>query len=522
MSPAILVAVASLAAAPHAELIDFSTTWCGPCQQMKPIVEKLARQGFPVRTVNADNNRALARKYHVTGYPTFILLVNDKVVARQVGACGEAKLRQMLKLIPKHSAESRSQPEQSNSLGESAREGGWLPEFLQRDEPKQSASVPDNSVARGQSPEATSGPIAPVAATDPLQTAVRIRVIDSEGTDYGSGTIIGSKDGQALILTCWHIFRGFSQSDTIKIDVFPHGPDSKPKTFPGHFIQGKEKADVALVGITGCSMMPVSPISPETAFPQPEDVVVSVGCGKGRPDPTKLQHRVTRLNPFVGADTIECTGRPVIGRSGGGLFNAAGQVVGVCFAQERERARGVYAGPREVHALLQEAGFGALVPVVEKTELAETNASTKNTEIASAAESFIASLGTDGSGVKNPPQGDHLASEQDTIPGSPKVDMTSTKTGSSERPSLNPLDSSHASSVLSRLADGEIEATVVLRCRNRPDLPSQVIVINRVSDRFRRYLTGEVQQQPMETSLRTRHDETNDVAQLAEIFNTLD
>ena len=71
--------------APQGVLLDFTATWCGPCQQMAPIVSKLERQGFPVRKVDIDQHKALAQQYNVSSIPCFVLVVNDREVTRIVG-----------------------------------------------------------------------------------------------------------------------------------------------------------------------------------------------------------------------------------------------------------------------------------------------------------------------------------------------------------------------------------------------------------------------------------------------------
>ena len=520
MSPALLIA-ASLAITPQAELIDFTAKWCEPCQQMKPIVEKLHREGLPVRQVDFDENRALANRYRVTGLPTFVLVVNDKEVARLVGRRSEDELRQMLKLLPNESVAAPASAPASTPP-----KRNWIPAFLDRNSTPEATIPPSDPIARGQSPdEAPPGPTsadqsAPVAAKNPMQTAVRISVKDAEGVDYGSGTVIGSKEGQALILTCFHIFRGHSPSDSVEVDLFPHGPDREPVTYRGEYIKGDEDADVALVGITGSPLMPVSPIAPPQQFPKQGDLVFSVGCAEGRPQPTKLQHHVTRINPFDGADTTECTGEPAVGRSGGGLFKSEGRVIGVCFAAQKnpQKPRGVYAGPKEIHTILSEAGFAALIPQSRGEALAETGTSIRNespqeqpqdpANVFADQEEEIpqtASAQGLGAGPNDPASGSPAEFAEGFTPETREV--------------ISPLASGHAASVLADLAEGELEATVVLRRRDRPDMASQVVVINRVSDRFRRYLTGDVAGQPIETSLHQREPRTARVARLAAIFN---
>src|SRR5262245_6662841 len=76
-------------------LADFSATWCGPCQAMAPIVERLAAR-FDGRAgvvkVDVDQAGELASTYGVRGVPTFLLFANGQVVERIVGATSETAL----------------------------------------------------------------------------------------------------------------------------------------------------------------------------------------------------------------------------------------------------------------------------------------------------------------------------------------------------------------------------------------------------------------------------------------------
>lgn len=72
-------------------LIDFETTWCGPCKQMDqwvynsdPVVERSA--DLTAVKVDGDENRDLVKQYSVGAYPTIILLdPNGKESKRVVG-----------------------------------------------------------------------------------------------------------------------------------------------------------------------------------------------------------------------------------------------------------------------------------------------------------------------------------------------------------------------------------------------------------------------------------------------------
>jgi thioredoxin len=57
-------------------VIDFFTTWCGPCKTMKPVIAELAKEYPDVNFVIVDAEKfpTIAKKYPVTAYPTFIFL----------------------------------------------------------------------------------------------------------------------------------------------------------------------------------------------------------------------------------------------------------------------------------------------------------------------------------------------------------------------------------------------------------------------------------------------------------------
>ena len=69
-------------------LLDFWAPWCGPCQQIAPIVEQIAeeREDVIVGKVNVDEEMELAQRYRVLSIPTLVVVQNGgEVTAKAVG-----------------------------------------------------------------------------------------------------------------------------------------------------------------------------------------------------------------------------------------------------------------------------------------------------------------------------------------------------------------------------------------------------------------------------------------------------
>lgn len=70
-------------------LADFYADWCGPCQDVAPVICQLAREYAGKLTtvkINTDRRPELAADYEVTAIPTVILFCHGQPVARMQGA----------------------------------------------------------------------------------------------------------------------------------------------------------------------------------------------------------------------------------------------------------------------------------------------------------------------------------------------------------------------------------------------------------------------------------------------------
>lgn len=81
-------------------VIDFLAQWCGPCQMLKPLLEKLSQEyDFVLAKVDIDQNPELARIYQVEGVPDVKVAVQGQIYNGFVGMLTEPQLREFLEQL---------------------------------------------------------------------------------------------------------------------------------------------------------------------------------------------------------------------------------------------------------------------------------------------------------------------------------------------------------------------------------------------------------------------------------------
>jgi len=80
-------------------LVDFSATWCGPCKQLKPIVEALAGeyQGrVDVVHIDVDEARDTSARFGVMSVPTLMFFRDGELADQVAGVVPKEALKQKL------------------------------------------------------------------------------------------------------------------------------------------------------------------------------------------------------------------------------------------------------------------------------------------------------------------------------------------------------------------------------------------------------------------------------------------
>ncbi len=69
-------------------MVDFYTTWCGPCKRMAPFIQQIKEQHSNtviVLKVDAEAQMNIADRYRLEGYPTVIFFKKGQVIGRSLG-----------------------------------------------------------------------------------------------------------------------------------------------------------------------------------------------------------------------------------------------------------------------------------------------------------------------------------------------------------------------------------------------------------------------------------------------------
>jgi thiol-disulfide isomerase/thioredoxin len=360
-------------------IVHFTAAWCKPCQQVVPSLERLQQEGWSVRVVDADRQPQLVQQFRVENLPTIVVLCRNQEVDRLVGAASYEQILQRATRAAARNASSRpnpaaeaaapaaievAAPRQAQPIvrGQSPAVGAF-PMLAsvnnQLANVRDATSFPSPSVQPVSSVETTTPMISPQAAISRASAAtVRIRVDEGNTTAFGTGTIIDIHGQEALVLTCGHLFRDMQPNSQVTVDLF--AGTAEEVNLPSQLIDFKaDGEDIGLISFHAPVHIEPVPILPRGEPLQVGQPVFSFGCDHGA-DPTRRDTIVKSINRYVGAANVEIAGAPAVGRSGGGLFDAQGRLIGVCNAADASDDEGLYAAAEVVYAQIERLNLSHL------------------------------------------------------------------------------------------------------------------------------------------------------------------
>jgi hypothetical protein len=345
--------------------IEFSADGFQECETMHRTTDQAIEQGWVVRRFDTKRDPHVALRWQIQSVPTTILVRNGREMDRILGPVDYRELsRRMTTASSVDSMKDRTRNEPfvrsqsptnnlttinlaSNALVSNAGRGGSNTNF----------ESTNRALGDERTYPATNPRTASVSPGSPRDSTVRIRIEEAQQDSVGTGTVIDMVNGEALVLTCGHLFRDNQGQAKITIETFIKG---QTQAYPATLVDFQAKdMDIGLVAFRPASPVPVARLIPRSRKLEEGQSVTSWGCNRGA-DPTRMDSRITKLNRYLGAPNVETDGLPVEGRSGGGLFDDRGELIGVCYAADPSLKEGLYSAADVVYIQLEKLGLQRL------------------------------------------------------------------------------------------------------------------------------------------------------------------
>ena len=440
-------------------LIEFSSPHCGPCRAMAAVIATLERDDIPVRHVDVLAEPHLAARFGVRQTPTFVVISGGQELTRLVGMRTAEELKSALAIDP-------SGPRVPTDSQFPAAERGrtTAPVSAPAVEAADGLGSFDGTMATLPPQESMPSPSVAEAVERAQAATVRLKVHEGDGFGVGTGTIIDTHGDEALVMTCGHLFRDTQGQGRVDVELFVGG---QTRTVAGQVIDyDADVRDIALVAIRpGFPVRPVSVIG-DSERVESGQAVFSFGCDRGA-DPSRRDTRITGINKYdqhLGLSNLQIAGAPIDGRSGGGLFDHRGRLIGVCNAADYQGDVGIYTGPGSVHWQLDRVNLSELYRSAGGSSQPPAMAAADDAPSASQPQTRLASLGDRPLGLGDRPLGLN-APEPMAAAGNPAAAAVGA-------------------------AGGDAEVIVIIRDRNRPGDP-RTLELSRPSAELLRLLETE-------------------------------
>jgi thiol-disulfide isomerase/thioredoxin len=350
-------------------ILAFTRTGCHDCQTMLPTIGQLVERGWVVRSIDMESQPSQVARWRVSHSPTLIVIDAGQEIDRIVGVQQLPHLLHRLGAPIPESALPPSTPTapqeisfpQSQPLPFASTLVPLDPPPATRSNPSQvqlaSATIPSAPLGQDPGQQPSRSRVTPPASS--LEgSVVRLKIDDGASESFGTGTLIASQGDTYWILTCGHLFRDGQGKSPVTIETFGLGGGN---SYQGEVVYYEaDQLDLGLVRFRSPEPLMVAKLCHPRLPVQEGAPVFSYGCDHGQA-PTRRDSRVTKLNRYLGPSNIEVAGAPVQGRSGGGLFNDRGELIGVCYAADPEWDEGLYTGPDVLHQTIERIGLAPIV-----------------------------------------------------------------------------------------------------------------------------------------------------------------
>ena len=327
--------LASIANAQENHMLYFFTNdGCAPCKLVVPVVNQLKSEGFPVTIIKASQHPDWVEAFRASQTPALYLTRGNRVLNYHFGVMRKSEILNWFSAAGVRSGGRAA----GNDLAKAAPSATQPPQkkiSIKRGNDTPLSEFKSSTLHQGTSIAASSIEAKAIAAT------VRLKVEDDLGISFATGTVVHRHGGESLVVTCGHVFRESQGKGKITAEF--GFSDGRVVEVPGQLLDYDANAkDIALVQIqNGIHEVEVVPVAMQATEINRGNKVFSIGCDHGKA-PTIRRTAIKNIAYYDKALKYDIFGRPVNGRSGGGLFNHRGELVGVCNAAAVEVDEGVY------------------------------------------------------------------------------------------------------------------------------------------------------------------------------------
>ena len=392
-----LVAIAFIGNASDRTIIHFSSQNCPACRKIQPVIDQLNGEGWAIRSIDTEKDISSVDQWRVNQIPTLIVLENGREVDRIVGSLDNVELKRRLtgnkspyrtnelprtagsnltnrapnlffgpnhplnnpNFGPNHPLNNvNPSAERHRANAASSREDVLVPTigvnhpyYSVYNKSRIASRDPGNrKIQPSRAPSRSRTEIQLPEFPESLAATVRIRIKYEQDESVATGTIIDSDGDESLVLTCGHLFRQSDSKYQMTVELFQNGKIVQvPATL---FDYRNDEVDLGLVRFRQTNTVSKVRLMPKGELLREQDPVFSIGCDGGD-HPSRRDTVITKLNRFLGPSNIEIAGAPVQGRSGGGLFDARGRLLGVCIAADNDLDEGLFVGPDAIYSQLE-------------------------------------------------------------------------------------------------------------------------------------------------------------------------
>jgi glutaredoxin len=338
-------------------LYFFTQAACPPCHKMKPAVDEIAKY-IDVQIVDTQQQAQWADHFGVRETPTVVLAAGNQILGRHVGSLEYSELAKFCNDGLQRVEPQPANPEFRNSDSQTTSHQQTAPPSTGfRDSQVQNVSYESASPNVGN---------ANSVKANAHRSTVRLKIDEQGATSYATGTVIHVHNNEALVVTCGHAFR--DNQGKGRITGHSGFSDNQINELDGHLLYyDAGPSDVALVVVKPATGLVPSPIAQVSYKPGRGEAMFSYGCNHGE-DPSIMNCTFLRLGRYLSdnradqssALRYDTTRRPVQGRSGGGLFNSNGELIGICTGAAVEDDEGIYGSIEVIYEGLQKAGLTQL------------------------------------------------------------------------------------------------------------------------------------------------------------------